>query len=47
MANRANTRERANMVGKANTMEDIVNITAKLVEQLVQFYSYKSDYYKR
>jgi hypothetical protein len=35
------------MVGRANTIEDMVDITAKLVEQLVQFYSCKSDYYKR
>lgn len=28
-------------------MEDTVDIAAKLAEQLVQFYSCKSDYYKR
>ena len=28
-------------------MEDTVDIAAKLAEQLVQFYSYKSNYYKR
>ena len=32
MVNRANTRERANMAGRANTIEDTVDITAKLVE---------------
>jgi hypothetical protein len=47
MANRANTGERADIVGGANTVEDTVDIAAKLVEQLVQFYSYKSDYYKQ
>ena len=47
MANGANTRERADTVGGANIIEDTVDITAKLVEQLVQFYSYKSDHYKR
>ena len=35
------------MVDGASTIEDIVDIAAKLAKQLVQFYGCKRNYYKR
>lgn len=42
-----NSRDRADTVGGADTIENTVDIAAKLVEQLVQFYGCKSDHYKQ